>query len=60
MTALERDDFAALGAPVFVKGHLRRYAALLGLAEDEILGAYERSRAQPRAADAGAEVARWK
>lgn len=46
VTALERDDFAALGAPVFVRGHLKRYAALLGLAEDEILGAYERSRAQ--------------
>jgi cytoskeleton protein RodZ len=46
VTALERDDFAALGAPVFARGHLKRYAALLGLAEDEILGAYERSRAQ--------------
>jgi cytoskeleton protein RodZ len=46
VTALERDDFAALGAPVFARGHLKRYAALLGLAEDDILGAYERSRAQ--------------
>jgi cytoskeleton protein RodZ len=46
VTALEQDDFAALGAPVFARGHLKRYAALLGLAEDEILGAYERSRAQ--------------
>jgi cytoskeleton protein RodZ len=46
VTALERDDYAALGAPVFARGHLKRYAALLGLAEDEILGAYERSRAQ--------------
>jgi cytoskeleton protein RodZ len=31
---------------VFIKGHLRRYAGLLGLAEDEILGAYERSKQQ--------------
>jgi cytoskeleton protein RodZ len=46
VTALERDDYSALGAPVFVRGHLKRYAALLGLDEAEILGAYERSRAQ--------------
>ncbi len=45
VTALERDDYSALGAPVFVRGHLKRYAAVLGLDEDEILGAYERSRA---------------
>ena len=44
--ALERDDFASLGAPVFARGHLKRYAALLGVAEGEILGAYERSRTQ--------------
>lgn len=44
--ALERDDYAALGAPVFVRGHLKRYAALLALSEDEVVGAYERSRAQ--------------
>lgn len=43
---LESNDFGALGAPVFVRGHLRRYAALLGLAEDEIIGAYERSKQQ--------------
>src|SRR5215211_6717286 len=42
--ALEANDFAVLGAPVFVKGHLRRYAAMLGVPEDEILGAYERSK----------------
>jgi cytoskeleton protein RodZ len=28
--ALEDGRFAALGAPVFVRGHLRRYAELLG------------------------------
>jgi len=46
IAALEGEDYAALGAPVFVRGHLRRYAALLGLPGDEILGAYDRSRAQ--------------
>lgn len=44
--ALESDDYAALGAPVFVRGHIRRYASLLGLPAEEILGAYDRSRAQ--------------
>jgi cytoskeleton protein RodZ len=44
--ALERDDFAALGAPVFAKGHLRRYGAMLGLVEDELLAAYGRASAQ--------------
>lgn len=43
---LEANDFAALGAPVFVKGHLRRYASLLGLTVDEVVGAYERSKQQ--------------
>ena len=45
--ALERDDLAALGAPVFAKGHLRRYGAMLGLVEDELLAAYGRAGAQP-------------
>jgi cytoskeleton protein RodZ len=43
---IETNDFAALGAPVFVKGHLRRYAALLGLGENEVLALYERSKQQ--------------
>jgi cytoskeleton protein RodZ len=46
LTHLEANDFAALGAPVFVKGHLRRYAALLGLAEDEVVSMYDRSKLQ--------------
>ena len=46
VTSLESNDFAALGAPVFVKGHLRRYAGMLGLAEDEIVAMYERSKQQ--------------
>jgi len=46
LTYIEANDFAALGAPVFVKGHLRRYAAMLGLAEDEIVSMYDRSKQQ--------------
>jgi cytoskeleton protein RodZ len=44
--ALERNDYDTLGAPVFVRGHLKRYASLLGLDEDEVLGAYDRSRSR--------------
>jgi cytoskeleton protein RodZ len=46
VTSIELNDFSALGAPVFVRGHLRRYAALLELAEEEVLGAYDRSKQQ--------------
>ena len=45
ITALDGDDYATLGADVFVKGHLRRYAALLGLPDSDLLAAYERSKA---------------
>jgi cytoskeleton protein RodZ len=45
ITALEADDFATLGADVFVKGHLRRYAGLLGLPVGDVLAAYDRSQA---------------
>jgi cytoskeleton protein RodZ len=34
--ALEADDFAALGALVYARGHLRRYGELLGLPASEI------------------------
>lgn len=43
VTALESDDYPALGAPVFAKGHLRRYAGLLGLPQADLVEAYERS-----------------
>jgi cytoskeleton protein RodZ len=45
--ALEADDFAALGAPVFAKGHLRKYAALLGLADTDLLSGYEKAQVKP-------------
>jgi len=34
--ALENNDYGALGAPVFAKGHLRKYAALVGLSDEEV------------------------
>jgi cytoskeleton protein RodZ len=38
--ALERNDFDSLGAPVFAKGHLRKYAELVGVNVDDILTDY--------------------
>lgn len=38
---LESDDFAGFGPAVFVRGYLRRCAALLGLPPEEILSLYE-------------------
>jgi len=47
VVALEANDFATLGAPVFARGHLRRYAGMLDLPADDILGGYQRSKGQP-------------
>jgi cytoskeleton protein RodZ len=44
--ALEAEDYGALGAAVFAKGHLRRYGALLGLPDAELVDAFEQSRSQ--------------
>ncbi|HEY4443330.1 MAG TPA: helix-turn-helix domain-containing protein [Steroidobacteraceae bacterium] len=43
--ALEADDYERIGPSVYAKGHLKRYAALLGLPPAEIMDGYE-SRAQ--------------
>ena len=40
VAALEAEQFEALGAAVFVKGHLRSYAELLGLSPDAVIEAY--------------------
>ena len=45
LRALEADDFSRLGAPIFVKGHLRNYAKQLGIALEPLLEAYERAAA---------------
>jgi cytoskeleton protein RodZ len=39
--ALEANRFEALGAPVYAKGHLRKYAMLLGLSPATVLERYE-------------------
>lgn len=38
--ALEENNFDVLGAPVFAKGHLRKYAELVGIAVEDILSDY--------------------
>ena len=40
--ALERDDFAQMPSPVFVKGYISNYGRLLGLPADPLLAAYAR------------------
>lgn len=35
--AMEENRFALLGAPVFARGHLRNYALLLGVPEQEVV-----------------------
>ena len=39
--ALEANRFEALGAPVYAKGHLRKYAMLLGLSPATVLQRYD-------------------
>jgi cytoskeleton protein RodZ len=39
--ALEAEDYARVGPSVFAKGHLKRYAAFLGLPAAEIMAGYE-------------------
>lgn len=46
--ALERNDFDMLGAPVFAKGHLRKYAQLVGVNEDDVFADYyQMTRSEP-------------
>lgn len=40
--ALENNDFDALGAPVFAKGHLRKYSQLVGVNHEDVLADYYR------------------
>jgi cytoskeletal protein RodZ len=39
--AIEANKFAVLGAPVYARGHLRKYAARLGLSPEFIIQRYE-------------------
>jgi len=48
--ALERNDFDVIGAPVFAKGHLRKYAQLVKVDEADVMADYyelNRSGAAP-------------
>ena len=45
--ALEGDDYARIGPTVYAKGHLKKYAALLGLPPAEVLAGFD-ARVQPR------------
>jgi len=47
LEALEADDFAALGAPVYVKGHLRHYAELVGEPVEALFELYSQSTRVP-------------
>lgn len=40
--ALEDNKFDALGAPVFAKGHLKKYSQLVGVDHDDVLADYYR------------------
>jgi cytoskeleton protein RodZ len=48
LEALEAEDFAALGADVYVRGHLRRYAELIGESPAELQELYASSRQAAR------------
>lgn len=48
--ALEENNFSILGAPVFAKGHMRKYAEMVGVDIDDVLADYyqlERSTGAP-------------
>lgn len=41
LRALEEDDLAGFGGAVYVRGYLRRAAALLGISSEELISAFE-------------------
>ncbi|MDE2262857.1 MAG: DUF4115 domain-containing protein [Gammaproteobacteria bacterium] len=47
LEALEADNFAALGAPVYVKGHLRHYAELVGESPESLFELYAQGTQTP-------------
>jgi cytoskeleton protein RodZ len=49
LEALEAGRMEALGAAVYARGHLKRYAELVGVAESEILAAYDAWSGRPAA-----------
>ncbi len=58
LEAIEHDDTAKLGQPVYVRGYLRKYAAALNIPESRVLGAFDsRQAARPAAEIPREEVA---
>jgi len=49
--AIERNQFAVLGAPVFARGHLRKYATLLGLPVERVQELYQTLSDRPQDED---------
>jgi cytoskeleton protein RodZ len=47
--ALEAENYDRIGPSVYAKGHLKRYASLLGLPADEIMAGYESREQAPKA-----------
>jgi cytoskeleton protein RodZ len=47
LEALEAENFAALGAPVYVKGHLRHYAELVGESPEALFEIYSQGARVP-------------
>ncbi len=54
--ALEGERFELIGAPVFVRGHLRNYASLLKLDSDQLLGHMDSLGSDPNPAAVSTEV----
>ena len=48
--ALETGDYQRIGPPVYAKGHLKRYATILGLPTAEVVSGYDTKSASPAAA----------
>ncbi len=42
VSALERNEFDVLGAPVFAKGHLKKFAQLVNVAEKDVIADYHK------------------
>lgn len=51
LRALEADEFAGFGGAVFVRGYLRRAAAVLGLPPEAVIASYEAASGTARPAD---------
>jgi cytoskeleton protein RodZ len=52
LESLEAEDFAALGAPVYARGHLRHYAELVGESPTELQQLYaDSTKAAPAQPD---------